>query len=98
MAIEYLLVTFPGSTVPDWWQMIGATACRPGAADAIRPSLGCSYPYNPFGIDLCSVASLTCGVGPRNDMANYFFGTRRPLHQLQNPWARMLERNVEIRQ
>ena len=48
-----------------------------GIADTINVSR--LNPYNPFGIDLCAVASPTCGVGAANDVANSFFITRRPL-------------------
>ena len=36
-------------------------------------------PYNPFGIDLCAVASPSCGTGAGNDLANFGWITRRPL-------------------
>ena len=48
-----------------------------GIADTINVSH--LNPFNPFGIDLCAVASPTCGVGAGNDVANFGWITRRPL-------------------
>jgi iron complex outermembrane receptor protein len=48
-----------------------------GIADTINVSR--FNPFNPFGIDLCAVASPTCGTGAGNNVANSFFITRRPL-------------------
>jgi iron complex outermembrane receptor protein len=52
---------------------IGPVAQTGGIADSI--SVSHLNPYNPFGIDLCAVASPTCGDGT----ANFFGITRRPL-------------------
>jgi len=52
---------------------IGPVAGTGGIADAI--SVSHLNPYNPFGIDLCAVASPSCG----NGTANFFGVTRRPL-------------------
>src|SRR5438094_378069 len=51
---------------------IGPVAGTGGIADAI--SVSHLNPYNPFGIDLCAVASPSCG----NGTANFFGVTRRP--------------------
>ena len=52
---------------------IGPVAGTGGIADSINVSH--LNPYNPFGIDLCAVASPTCG----NGTANFLGVTRRPL-------------------
>ncbi len=52
---------------------IGPVAATGGIADSI--SVSHLNPFNPFGIDLCAVASPTCG----NGTANLFGVTRRPL-------------------
>jgi len=56
---------------------VGPYAGTGGIADTINVSH--LNPYNPFGIDLCAVASPTCGVGAGNDVANFGWITRRPL-------------------
>jgi iron complex outermembrane recepter protein len=56
---------------------VGPYAGTGGIADTINVSR--LNPYNPFGIDLCAVASPTCGVGAGNDVANFGWITRRPL-------------------
>src|SRR5215472_14500511 len=52
---------------------IGPVAQTGGIADSI--SVSHLNPFNPFGIDLCAVASPNCGDGT----ANFFGLTRRPL-------------------
>jgi len=52
---------------------VGPTAGTGGIADSI--SVSRFNPFNPFGIDLCAVASPTCGSG----VANFTGITRRPL-------------------
>jgi iron complex outermembrane receptor protein len=52
---------------------IGPVAGTGGIADSI--SVSHLNPFNPFGIDLCAVASPTCGDGT----ANFVGITRRPL-------------------
>jgi iron complex outermembrane receptor protein len=52
---------------------IGPVAGTGGIADNI--SVSHLNPYNPFGIDLCAVASPSCG----NGTANFLGITRRPL-------------------
>jgi len=52
---------------------IGPVAGTGGIADSI--SVSHLNPFNPFGIDLCAVASPNCGDGT----ANFFGLTRRPL-------------------
>jgi iron complex outermembrane receptor protein len=52
---------------------IGPVAGTGGIADSI--SVSHLNPFNPFGIDLCAVASPTCGSG----VANFLGVTRRPL-------------------
>jgi iron complex outermembrane receptor protein len=56
---------------------VGPYAGTAGIADAINVSH--LNPYNPFGIDLCAVASPTCGVGAGNNVANFGWITRRPI-------------------
>ncbi len=56
---------------------VGPYAGTGGIADTINVSR--LNPYNPFGIDLCALASPTCGVGAGNDVANFGWITRRPL-------------------
>jgi len=56
---------------------VGPYAGTGGIADTINVSH--LNPYNPFGIDLCAVASPTCGVGAGNDVANFGWITRRPI-------------------
>jgi iron complex outermembrane receptor protein len=56
---------------------VGPYAGTGGIADTINISR--LNPYNPFGIDLCAVASPTCGVGAGNDVANFGWVTRRPV-------------------
>jgi len=48
-----------------------------GIADSI--SVSATNPYNPFGIDLCAVASPNCGTGAGNNVANMGFLTKRPI-------------------
>ncbi len=55
----------------------GPYAGTGGIADTINVSR--LNPYNPFGIDLCAVASPTCGVGAGNNVANFGWITRRPI-------------------
>jgi iron complex outermembrane receptor protein len=55
----------------------GPYAGTGGIADTINVSH--LNPYNPFGIDLCAVASPTCGVGAGNNLANFGWITRRPI-------------------
>jgi len=52
---------------------VGPFAGTLGIADFI--SISANNPYNPFGIDLCPVASPTCG----NGTANFNFLTKRPV-------------------
>ncbi|TMI94285.1 MAG: TonB-dependent receptor [Bacillati bacterium ANGP1] len=52
---------------------VGPVAGTGGIADSINVSH--LNPFNPFGIDLCAVASPTCG----NGTANFVGVTRRPL-------------------
>ncbi len=52
---------------------VGPVAGTGGIADSINVSH--LNPFNPFGIDLCAVASPTCGSG----IANFLGVTRRPL-------------------
>jgi iron complex outermembrane receptor protein len=52
---------------------VGPTAGTGGIADSI--SVSHLNHFNPFGIDLCAVASPTCGTG----IANFTGITRRPL-------------------
>ncbi len=52
---------------------VGPVAATGGIADTI--SISRFNPFNPFGIDLCAVASPTCGDGT----ANFLGITRRPL-------------------
>ena len=52
---------------------VGPFAGTGGIADGI--SISHLNPYNPFGIDLCAVASPTCGDGT----ANFGFVTKRPI-------------------
>ncbi|WP_166212988.1 TonB-dependent receptor domain-containing protein [Cognatiluteimonas telluris] len=52
---------------------VGPFAGTGGIADTI--SIAANNPYNPFGIDLCAVASPTCGDGT----ANFGFITKRPI-------------------
>jgi len=52
---------------------VGPVAGTGGIADSINVSH--LNPFNPFGIDLCAVASPTCGSG----VANFLGVTRRPL-------------------
>ncbi|MBV9343448.1 MAG: TonB-dependent receptor [Gammaproteobacteria bacterium] len=52
---------------------VGPYAGTGGIADTI--SISHLNPYNPFGIDLCAVASPTCGAG----VANFGWITRRPI-------------------
>jgi iron complex outermembrane receptor protein len=52
---------------------VGPVAGTGGIADSI--SVSHLNPYNPFGIDLCAVASPSCGSG----IANFLGVTRRPL-------------------
>ena len=52
---------------------VGPFAGTGGIADGIN--ISANNPYNPFGIDLCSVASPTCGDGT----ANFGWITKRPL-------------------
>ncbi|MBS0377977.1 MAG: TonB-dependent receptor [Proteobacteria bacterium] len=56
---------------------VGPYAGTGGIADTINVSR--LNPYNPYGIDLCAVASTSCGVGAGNDVANFGWITRRPL-------------------
>ena len=56
---------------------VGPGAGTGGIADGLNVSH--LNPFNPFGIDLCAVASLTCGVGPGNNVANFIYVTRRPI-------------------
>ncbi len=56
---------------------VGPYAGTGGIADTINVSR--LNPYNPYGIDLCAVASPTCGVGVGNNVANFGWITRRPL-------------------
>ncbi|MGN6512054.1 MAG: TonB-dependent receptor domain-containing protein [Lysobacteraceae bacterium] len=52
---------------------VGPFAGTGGIADGIN--ISALNPYNPFGIDLCAVASPTCGDGT----ANFGFITKRPI-------------------
>src|SRR6266403_2152062 len=52
---------------------VGPVAQTGGLADRIDVSA--ANPFNPFGIDLCAVASPTCGTG----VANFTGLTRRPV-------------------
>jgi len=52
---------------------VGPVAQTGGLADRINVSA--ANPFNPFGIDLCAVASPTCGTG----VANFTGLTRRPV-------------------
>ncbi|MBV9061498.1 MAG: TonB-dependent receptor, partial [Alphaproteobacteria bacterium] len=52
---------------------VGPYAGTGGIADTI--SISHLNPYNPYGIDLCAVASPTCGTG----VANLGWITRRPI-------------------
>ena len=52
---------------------VGPFAGTGGIADGI--SIAANNPYNPFGIDLCAVASPTCGDGT----ANFGWITKRPI-------------------
>ncbi|TLY74974.1 MAG: TonB-dependent receptor [Gammaproteobacteria bacterium] len=52
---------------------VGPVAGTGGLADRINVSA--ANPFNPFGIDLCAVASPTCGAG----VANFLGITRRPV-------------------
>ena len=52
---------------------VGPVAGTGGLADRINVSA--ANPFNPFGIDLCAVASPTCGTG----VANFLGITRRPV-------------------
>jgi iron complex outermembrane receptor protein len=56
---------------------VGPDAGTGGIADTI--SISAANPFNPFGIDLCAVASPNCGVGSGNNVANFSFIGRRPL-------------------
>ena len=56
---------------------VGPFAGTGGIADTINVSH--LNPYNPYGIDLCAVASLTCGTGAGNNVANFGWITRRPI-------------------
>ena len=52
---------------------VGPFAGTGGIADGIN--ISADNPYNPFGIDLCAVASPDCGDGT----ANFGFITKRPI-------------------
>jgi iron complex outermembrane receptor protein len=52
---------------------VGPFAGTGGIADGIN--IAANNPYNPFGIDLCAVASPTCG----NGTANFGWITKRPI-------------------
>jgi len=56
---------------------VGPFAGTGGIADTINVSH--LNPFNPYGIDLCAVASPTCGTGAGNNVANFGWITRRPI-------------------